>query len=197
MLAIYLHHDSSVLTNVFCTQALCADSVVSFLSENFVTFGWDLTLSSNKSRYDHKIKAPKRKTCGVSYHRPPSHVFPSSSSSSRALSMVTNHFGSVAAATIRSMDMEKLPLIALVYRLRGTTEIFQIIHGNVTLDELMSRLLTAHDTYTSQLHAEIKDEADRDARNAVKREQDLAFEAAQHADRQVVVVVVVRPARIP
>ena len=39
MLAIYLHHDHSVLTNVFCTQALCADSVVSFLSANFVTFG--------------------------------------------------------------------------------------------------------------------------------------------------------------
>ena len=42
MLAIYLHHDHSVLTNVFCTQALCADSVVSFLSANFVTFGYIL-----------------------------------------------------------------------------------------------------------------------------------------------------------
>ena len=47
----------------------------------------------------------------------------------------------------------------------------------------MSRLLTAQDTYTSQLAVEIKDEADREARNAVKREQDLAFEAAQQADR--------------
>ena len=44
MLAIYLHHDHSVLTNVFCTQALCADSVVSFLSANFVTFGWVIYL---------------------------------------------------------------------------------------------------------------------------------------------------------
>ena len=35
MLAVYLHHDSSVLTNVFCAQALCAESVVSFLNENF------------------------------------------------------------------------------------------------------------------------------------------------------------------
>ena len=40
--------------------------------------------------------------------------------------MFTSHFGSVAAATIRSMDIDKLPLIALVYRLRGTTEIFQV-----------------------------------------------------------------------
>ena len=50
MLAVYLHHDSSVLTNVFCTQALCADSVVGFLCENFVTFGWDVTLDSNAAR---------------------------------------------------------------------------------------------------------------------------------------------------
>jgi hypothetical protein len=93
MLAIYLHHDHSVLTNVFCTQAMCADSVVSFLNENFVSFGWDLTHSSNKSRL---------------------------------LAMVTQHFGSVAAATIRNLGIERLPLLTLVYRLRGTTEIFQV-----------------------------------------------------------------------
>jgi hypothetical protein len=50
MLAIYLHHDSSVLANVFCTQVLCAESVVAYLSENFVSFGWDLTFASNKQR---------------------------------------------------------------------------------------------------------------------------------------------------
>lgn len=50
MLAVYLHHDGSVLTNVFCAQALCAESVVGFLEENFVTFGWDLTFNSNKQR---------------------------------------------------------------------------------------------------------------------------------------------------
>lgn len=151
MLAIYLHHDSSVLTNVFCTQALCAESVVAFLNENFVTFGWDLTFSSNKKR---------------------------------ALDMITNHFGSVTAATVRNLDIERLPLLALVYKLRGTTEIFQIIHGNVTLDELMSQLLQAHDTYVAQLAVEIREEEERQARDAVKREQDLAFEMAQHADRE-------------
>ena len=46
--------------------------------------------------------------------------------SCRALDMITNQFGSVAAATVRNLDIEKLPLLALVYRLRGTTEIFQV-----------------------------------------------------------------------
>ena len=151
MLAIYLHHDSSVLTNVFCTQALCADSIVGFLNENFVNFGWDLTHQSNRDR---------------------------------AVRMLTEHFGSVAAATVRNLDVERFPMLALVYRLRGTMEIFQVIHGNVTLDELMSQLLAAVDTYADQITVEIREEEAREARNAVKAEQDLAFEMAERADRE-------------
>ena len=55
-----------------------------------------------------------------------------------------------------------------------------MIHGNVTLDELMSQLISAHETYDSQLVSEIREEEERAERDAVKREQDLAFEMAQH-----------------
>ena len=51
-----------------------------------------------------------------------------------------------------------------------------MLHGNVTLDELMSRLLAAHEQYTAQLAVEVREEEERAARDAVKREQDLAFE---------------------
>lgn len=51
MLAIYLHHDSSVLTNVFCTQVLCSEPVLGLLMENFTIWGWDLTYTSNKQRF--------------------------------------------------------------------------------------------------------------------------------------------------
>ena len=44
------------------------------------------------------------------------------------------------------------------------------------LDELMSRLLAAYDQYQAQVSVEIREEEEREARNAVKREQDLAFE---------------------
>ena len=84
MLAIYLHHDSSVLTNVFCTQVnnrliifahyysalyqvLCTEAVLSLLMENVTIWGWDLTYSSNKQRF---------------------------------LEMVSRHFGSVASSTV-------------------------------------------------------------------------------------------------
>lgn len=59
-----------------------------------------------------------------------------------------------------------------------------MINGNVSLDELMSQLLTAHDTYTSQLTVEIREEGEREARNAVKAEQDLAFEMAQQVSSE-------------
>ncbi|XP_078527431.1 FAS-associated factor 1 isoform X2 [Lissotriton helveticus] len=51
LLAIYLHHDESVLANVFCSQMLCAESVVSYLSQNFITWAWDMTKESNRARF--------------------------------------------------------------------------------------------------------------------------------------------------
>lgn len=50
-LAIYLHHDDSVLTHVFCTQLLCSEAIVAYLTLNFVTWVWDLTLDSNRLRF--------------------------------------------------------------------------------------------------------------------------------------------------
>lgn len=50
LLAVYLHHDRSVLSNVFCTQLLCFESVVQYLNTNFLVWGWDMTHPSNRNR---------------------------------------------------------------------------------------------------------------------------------------------------
>ncbi|XP_050422174.1 FAS-associated factor 1 [Adelges cooleyi] len=50
LLAVYLHHDRSVLSNVFCTQLLCFESVVQYLNANFLVWGWDMTHTSNRNR---------------------------------------------------------------------------------------------------------------------------------------------------
>lgn len=50
LLAVYLHHDNSVLANVFCTQLLGCETVVQMLSANFVVWGWDFTHESNKRK---------------------------------------------------------------------------------------------------------------------------------------------------
>jgi len=151
MLAVYLHHDSSVLTNVFCTQVLCSEAVVSLLSENFVSWGWDLTYNTNKQRM---------------------------------LDMVNRHFGSVAAATVRNFDIERFPLVLLIAKLKGSLEVFQVIHGNVTLDELMSALLHAGESYQSQVGVEVVAEQESAARSQVKDEQHLAYQEALLADQE-------------
>jgi len=51
LLAIYLHHDHSICANVFCSQVLCAESLVSFLNANFITWAWDITHPSNREKY--------------------------------------------------------------------------------------------------------------------------------------------------
>ncbi|XP_022101675.1 FAS-associated factor 1-like isoform X2 [Acanthaster planci] len=50
LLAIYIHTDKSVQSNVFCSQLLCAESIVNFLTQNFVTWAWDITADENKDR---------------------------------------------------------------------------------------------------------------------------------------------------
>jgi FAS-associated factor 1 len=49
LLAVYLHHDGSVLSNVFCGQLLGCESIIQVLLEHFVVYGWDLTYESNKN----------------------------------------------------------------------------------------------------------------------------------------------------
>lgn len=51
LLAVYLHHDNSVLANVCCTQLLSCEAVLQVLSANFIVWGWDITFESNKQKY--------------------------------------------------------------------------------------------------------------------------------------------------
>lgn len=149
-LAIYLHHDGSVLTNVFCTQLLCSETVVPYLTSNFITWPWDLTCETNRARL---------------------------------LTMVTQHFGPVAASTIRGFSLEQLPVLLIITKLRATTEVFTVIHGNVSLEELMTRLVHTVEVFSVHQQVEIVEEEAREAREEMKREQDAAYEASLQADR--------------
>lgn len=51
LLAIYLHNDKSILTNVFCSQMLCKETVSQFLNQHFICWGWDVTSDSNKNQF--------------------------------------------------------------------------------------------------------------------------------------------------
>ncbi|KAG8189022.1 hypothetical protein JTE90_025465 [Oedothorax gibbosus] len=149
-LAIYLHHDASVLTNVFCTQLLCSETVASYLTLNFVSWAWDVTFESNKTFL---------------------------------LALLSQHLGMGAASTVRNLALNSLPALLIITKVRSTPEILTVIPGNVGLDDLMTRLIHAVEVYTSELQSEIWEEREREARENVKREQDMAYEASLLADR--------------
>ncbi|GLH13726.1 hypothetical protein R5R35_009544 [Gryllus longicercus] len=150
LLAIYLHHDASVLTNVFCTQLLGYESVLQYLNTHFVVWGWDLTHESNKQKF---------------------------------LSSVTKTLGNVAAMTIRNIDVERLPALIIIMRMRSTTEIYTVVHGNLGVNELLTSLIQAVDVFTEQQRLETREEEERAARELVKREQDAAYQQSLEADR--------------
>ncbi|XP_047468684.1 FAS-associated factor 1-like [Penaeus chinensis] len=150
LLAVYLHHDGSVLSNVFCSQALCQLSTVDYLSANFVVWGWDLTHEANKARL---------------------------------LNLVTTHFGSMASTTVRTFSVDKLPALLVITRTRGTIEVLSVIHGNAVLDEVMTALLHAMEMFEEQRVTEVQEEEAREAREAVKAEQDAAYLESLAADR--------------
>ncbi|XP_041984651.1 FAS-associated factor 1 [Aricia agestis] len=47
LLGVYLHHERSVLSNVFCAQLLGCDAVLHTLADGFLLYGWDMTDSRN------------------------------------------------------------------------------------------------------------------------------------------------------
>ncbi|XP_015752631.1 PREDICTED: FAS-associated factor 1-like [Acropora digitifera] len=149
-LIIYLHHDGSILTNVFCSQLICSETIVNYISSNFVVWAWDMTHDTNSARF---------------------------------VEMVTQHFGRVAASTLGGFGVEQYPLLIVGLKNRSAMEICSVIQGSVTLDELMTGLMSAHDTFQQAMDIEIREEEEREARELVKREQDEAYQASLRQDR--------------
>ncbi|XP_030557831.1 FAS-associated factor 1 isoform X2 [Drosophila novamexicana] len=153
LLAIYLHHGESILTNVFCDHLMKDEAIIQTFRENFVLYGWDMTYESNKDMF---------------------------------LSSLTACINSNASLTARNIKLDKLPAIMLVgkSRLMGrqTCEVLSVIHGNIGLVDLQSRLIETTVMYEEQLQGEIREENERAARDQVKAEQDMAYEETLQAD---------------
>ncbi|XP_060658983.1 FAS-associated factor 1 isoform X1 [Drosophila nasuta] len=153
LLAIYLHHGESILTNVFCDHLMKDEGIILTFRENFVLYGWDMTYESNKDMF---------------------------------LSSLTACINSNASLTARNIKLDKLPAIMLVGKSRmmgrQTCEVLSVIHGNIGLADLQSRLLDTTVMYEEQLQGEIREENERAARDLVKAEQDMAYEETLQAD---------------
>ncbi|KAH8327222.1 hypothetical protein KR074_007524 [Drosophila pseudoananassae] len=153
LLAIYLHHGKSILTNVFCDQLMKNETIIQTFMEKFVLYGWDLTFESNKDMF---------------------------------LSSLTACISSNASLMARNIGLDKLPAIMLVGKSRELGSgcgVLSVIPGNIDLDDLLTRLIGTCERFEEQLQGEIRQDDERAARDQVKAEQDMAYEATLQADR--------------
>lgn len=76
LLAIYLHHDGSVLTNVFCDHLMKCDTIMQTLEHNFILYGWDLTNESNKNLFLSSLMACAGSTALITVRNTPANRLP-------------------------------------------------------------------------------------------------------------------------
>lgn len=100
LLGIYLHHDSSVLSNVFCTQLLGSESVMQIIENNFVFWGWDLTFQNNRNKLQNSVN----KIFGP---------------------MANQNF----MHSLWNIPTHKLPAIVIITKVRSSIDIFNIVYG--------------------------------------------------------------------
>ena len=54
--AVYLHHDRSISSNIFCEKILCSKPISDFLTNNYLTWAWDMTMPTNTTRFLDSVK---------------------------------------------------------------------------------------------------------------------------------------------
>lgn len=157
LFAIYLHSDSTIFTHIFCNKTLCDDNVIEYLSSNVVVWPWDVTHKQYEEAF-YKL-------------------------SSRALGQVGGGAASSnMSSTLRQMK-DRLPLMLVITRSRGINEISAIIEGDCSNEMMMHRLMQAYELFSAQKEKDERDEATRDERERIKREQDAAYQASLESDK--------------
>ncbi|CAM4844259.1 unnamed protein product [Rotaria magnacalcarata] len=47
---VYVHHDESMLDNIFCNRIFCSTTIIEYLLENYIVWPCDVTLEGNRNR---------------------------------------------------------------------------------------------------------------------------------------------------
>ncbi|XP_017081121.1 FAS-associated factor 1-like [Drosophila eugracilis] len=56
LLAIYLHHDGSILTNIFCFHVMKTKKVLSTLKNHFIVYGVDITKEDKANCFFDEVR---------------------------------------------------------------------------------------------------------------------------------------------
>ena len=97
------------------------------------------------------------------------------------MNSIAQHFDSSSFQTLGNLEVEKLPLLLIVTRIRAKNKVLAMIPGSVNVDEMMTRLLRIVDFFKKRQRLERAEEGKRTKR--VFREQDEAYQLSLQIDR--------------
>ena len=97
------------------------------------------------------------------------------------MNSIAQHFDSSSFQTLGNLEVEKLPLLLIVTRIRAKNKVLVMIPGSVNVDEMMTRLLRIVDFFKKRQRLERAEEGKRTKR--VLREQDEAYQLSLQIDR--------------
>ena len=97
--------------------------------------------------------------------------------------MFKRHLGPPFAQRVFSMDKDAYPLILIFTRTHGSLELINVIEGKCTPSEVLLQLIQSHDAFDQQRERDAKEEAMREVRENLKRQQEDEYHQSLQADR--------------
>ena len=76
--------------------------------------------------------------------------------------MIAEYFGGVVSETVDKLGPDQLPVLLIIVKVRSGLEVYSVLQGHISADELMSNLLTSVDSFQYTKEMDMREEV-RDA----------------------------------
>jgi hypothetical protein len=75
--------------------------------------------------------------------------------------MISENFGGVVSETVDKFESDQLPILLIIVKSRSGLDVFSVLQGHISTDELMVNLLTAVEAFQHTKELEMREEVSR------------------------------------
>ncbi|VDL61191.1 unnamed protein product [Hymenolepis diminuta] len=199
---IYLHHDRSIASNIFCTKILCSDSMSAFLEENNLQiWPWDVTLESGREALLSWLEPRLSNVASEIEHMEGLENYPllimicKVAGAYEIAAILTGHgifhipISSVFADTSshgigdNDDDNDSFPPLLETSNIGASSSRNRRSRGGLNAQIVVSQLREKLQLYSHLLAPEILADSERLARENMREEQDRAYKESLRQDR--------------
>ena len=72
--------------------------------------------------------------------------------------MISEYFGGVVSETVDKFEPDQLPILLIIVKSRSGLDVFSVLQGHISADELMMNLLTAVDAFHHTKELDLREE---------------------------------------